>query len=219
MKVDLKKAAASALSFAHLAGIGGKPAAKSRAAEDDDKKDDGERDHEDGDAKDKRAEEGDDKEKADDKDKNYARADDETDDEQAEDDKPEGDDDDKKSKSKSKASDEDKKDDDPDEEMRGNSTAAVARRREQARCASIFASSHAARNPVLAANLAFKTRMSRSEALAVLEATPTGAAAPTNASRASRNPNVGSGTNTQQSSQQSIATGWDAAFKKVQPRR
>ncbi|NVI06356.1 phage tail protein [Paraburkholderia sp. JPY454] len=43
--------------------------------------------------------------------------------------------------------------------MRGKSAVARARRREQARCAAIMGSKHAARNVELAANLAFKTRM------------------------------------------------------------
>lgn len=214
MKVDLKKTVASALSFAHLAGIGGKAAAKSRA-EDDDDKDKPERDHEDGDAKGGRAEGDDTDKKDDDKKDSNASADDDYNDGQTEDDKPEGDDDDKKSKSK--ASD-DKKDEDPDEEMRGNSAAASARRREQARCAAIFACPQAARNPVLAANLAFKTRMSRAEALAVLEATPAGAAA-VNTNRSARNPNVGAGGSAEPSSKQKVDSSWDAAFKKVTPQR
>ena len=80
--------------------------------------------------------------------------------------------------------------DDDDKEMRGNSPAAQARRREQARCAAIFASPAAARNPVLAATLAFTTRMSRTEAVAVLESTPAPASA-LHPQRAARNPQVG----------------------------
>jgi hypothetical protein len=61
--------------------------------------------------------------------------------------------------------------------------------------------------------------MSRAEALAVLEATPAGAAAPGNATRASRNPSVGAGGSVEPSSQQKVAASWDSAFKKVSPKR
>ena len=57
--------------------------------------------------------------------------------------------------------------------------------------AAIFSSKAAARNPVLAANLAFNTTMTRKEALAVLEGTPP--AQQPGAGRAARNPNLGAG--------------------------
>lgn len=210
---------ASALSFAHLAGIGKR--ARAEADEDDDDKDVGERDHEDGNVKKGKKAKGDD-------DKDYAE--DDSDDEQASDDDlpdsddgDEDDDGDKKGKKakKAKAEDEDAEDDedkeDRDVEMRGNSPLAKARRREQARCAAIFASKAAAGNPALAANLAFKTRMSRKEALAVLESTP--AASAPGAGRASRNPNVGTGASGSPTSQQAISANWDNAFKKAGGRR
>jgi len=207
MEMSLGKKVANALSFAHLAKIGSNAKAKS---EDDDKKDDGERDHEDGGVKKgNKAEDKKDDEYAEDDDTDAKASDDGQTDSEDGDNEDGGD---KKGK-KAKADD----DEDKDEEMRGNSVAAAARRREQARCATIFGSTAAARNPVLAANLAFKTRMSRDEALAVLEATPS--AAQNNLSRANRNPNVGAGASSSMTSQQAVASGWDRAFAKANPLR
>ncbi|MCU4119306.1 hypothetical protein [Variovorax sp. N23] len=181
---------ANALSFAHLGGIGRGKASK--AEEEEDKKD-------------AKAEGGDDEPEKDDDDKKPAASED--DGEYAEDDKPDEKDDDKKSgKAKGKAESEDD-DEDKDDEMRGSSASAKARVREQRRCAAIFASPAAARNPVLAANLAFKTRLTRTEALATLEATPAPASA-SHLSRAARNPNVGVD-GTKQSPQQVAAARWD----------
>lgn len=59
-------------------------------------------------------------------------------------------------------------DDDPHEEMSGSSPVAAARRHERARCAAIFDHPAAASNMVMAANLAFKTRLTRAEALEAL---------------------------------------------------
>ncbi|MGF6790174.1 hypothetical protein [Paraburkholderia sp. 35.1] len=107
--------------------------------------------------------------------------------------------------------------DDGDEEMHGSSVEARARRREQARCAAIFSSHAAARNPVLAANLAFRTRLARGAALAVLESTP--AAPPANSGRVERNPRVGPGGTPGMNSRQAIASAWDHAFAKVNARK
>jgi hypothetical protein len=184
MTTSIQKAVANALSFAHLASLGRGKAA--RASEgDDDKKDD---------KKDAKAEDEKPSDDDDDKDKKETKAEDDEPDASAsadDDDKPDEDnkDDDKKSKSKAKAEDED----DDDEEMRGNSSAARARRREQARCAAIFASPAAAKNPVLAANLAFKSRMGRVEALTLLESTPAAAGSNGYGDRSARNPRVGAG--------------------------
>lgn len=219
MTTSLKKAVANALSFAHLASVGrAKPAAK---ADNDGDKDEPERDHEDGDArKAKKAES--DKPDEDDKDKDAKSAKAEDDDESMEgDDQPDsddGDEDDDGDKKGKKARAPDGDDDDKDEEMRGKSAVAQGRLREQARCAAIFASPAAARNPVLAANLAFKSRMGRTEALGILEGTPA-AAAPVNTARAARNPNVGAGGSAQPTSQQAVAASWDQAFAKVNPTR
>lgn len=214
--MTLRKKVASALSFAHLTGIG----SQSRAADDaPEKKDDGkakkakkaeddepekkDQDREDGNVK--KAKSGDD----DDDDKDNA-----SDDGSDADDEDEDDGDEKKAKAKGAKAD----DEDGDDEMSGNSAAAAARRRERARCAAIFGSKAAAKNPALAANLAFNTRMTRSEALVVLENSPA-AAASDHSGRSARNPSLGGGGTAQVSSGQAIATGWDAAFKATAPRR
>jgi len=62
-----------------------------------------------------------------------------------------------------------KGDDDSSDEMHGH---AAARRRERSRCAAIMGCQAAARNPALAAGLAFKTRLSRQEAIQFLESLP-----------------------------------------------
>jgi hypothetical protein len=207
---------ANALSFAHLAGMGRAKSARAEE-EDEDKKD--EQDREEGNAKSKRAD--DDKEKPKDDD-NFAEGEDGDEELSAGDDDDSDEDTDKKNKKakKAKASgDGEDGDEDKDEEMRGNTAAASARRREQARCAAIFASPAAAKNPVLAANLAFKTRTPRHEAVAILEGTPAAANAPDRNRRADRNPNIAGGENNDRSSQQSKQSRWDAAFAKVNPQR
>lgn len=113
------------------------------------------------------------------------KAADETDDdsEVEDDDKKKG----KKAKAKSKAKAEDKDDEDEkcegdddldEEEMRGSDEVAEARSRERGRCAAIFAHPAAAKNPALAASLAFETKNTRSEAIAILSAHGGTAAAP-----------------------------------------
>lgn len=189
---------ARALSFAHLAGIGARaedtPPKETPPKEDPNNKGSN----------------------ANDQDKNYAE------DEERKQREGESDEDykarmeelDEKEKSKKAEENPDKKPDaeDDDEEMRGNSACAKARRRERARCAAIFASPAAANNPVLAANLAFQTSMSRKEALAVLESTP--GARGTNPTRSAGNPNIG-GQAPAPSKQQAIASRWDDAFARV----
>lgn len=195
--MTIRSLAARGLSFAHLAGLNAKASkAEDEKPEDEDKKD----------AK----AEGDEPEDKDDDKKDAKRADDGDDKkEKAEDDAKAEDEDDKKN---AKADD----GDDDDEEMRGKSAVARARLREQARCASIFASKAAARNPVLAANLAFNTRMSRQEALAVLESTP---AAASHADRSARNPSIGTSGGAKQSPQQAMAARWDQNLKAANPSR
>lgn len=116
--------------------------------------------------------------------------------------------------SKAKADDADAEDDD-EEEMHGKSAAASARRRERARCAAIFASRAAARNPVLAANLAFNSNMARVAAVAMLESTPAPqSAGAKNADRAAKNPQIdppGAREQNAQSKQAASLASWDAA--------
>lgn len=220
------KRAAEALSFAHLAGVGAR-------AEDD--KNDG-HDIDDGGKHDVPAEasDGDD-------DKDYGRrakkakkADDGADDEDdgagkddlpGSDDGDEDDDGDSKGKRAKKAKraedpEDEEEDEDREIEMRGSSAIAKARRREQARCAAIFGCAAAGRNPELAANLAFKTRMARDEAIAILEATPGNRSAQgVNADRSARNPAVSGTGGPQVSAQHEIAKSWDRAFAAVAPQR
>ncbi|TDG23224.1 hypothetical protein EYW47_14935 [Paraburkholderia silviterrae] len=101
--------------------------------------------------------------------------------------------------------------------MRGNSAAARARRRERARCAAIFACKGAGRNTELAANLAFESTMTRSEAIAVLDKTR----GSTGGAQVRRNPSLGSGDAPRMSQEQAVAASWDAAFQKAgsKPRR
>ncbi|MFL9997971.1 hypothetical protein PQR34_42925 [Paraburkholderia sediminicola] len=213
---------ARALSFAHLTGT----AAQARAADDDDKPP-AERDHEDGDAKKgSKASGAQDDTGPEDDDRSARAADDGGDD-----DKPADDEDNdsgkgkrsrkaKSARAEDEGEDEDARaEDDPDDdkEMRGHSPLALARRREQARCALIFASKAAARNPSLAAQLAFNTRLPRGEAVALLEASPVPASVTATPDRAARNPHVGPGGSVQVSSTQAIAASWDRAFASVIP--
>ncbi|SEI42415.1 hypothetical protein [Paraburkholderia diazotrophica] len=222
--MSIRTLAARGLSFAYLGG------SKSRAAraEDDDRRDDDERAEDDEmDEQDR-----DDRDSGDSKGKKGRRA------EERDDDKPDAEDknddevekDSGKGKKGQRAEDDDKDpdaeeddDSDPDAEddegeMRGKSAAARARRREQARCAAIMGSKAAARNPVLAANLAFKTRMTRDEAIATLEGTPAPASA-AHSNRAARNPNLGADGGTKPSRQQALAARWDENLKAANPSR
>lgn len=129
----------------------------------------------------------------------------------------------RKAKAKKEKDDEEEaraaKADDDEEEMRGNSPVAQARNRERARCAAIFASEAAGRNPVLAAQLAFTTRMTRSEALGVLEAAPAaampGARTAERVARADNPILTPGGGGAQKPSGQVIAAGWESAMKKA----
>lgn len=201
------KQMAKALTFSHLTHVGARARVedddeeddkKSRAQEDNDKKDD----------KEARAEEDDDR-KDDDKKDDAARAEDDDDKPHDEDKGKRG----KKAKSRAGNGDDENADDD-DEEMHGKSAIAAARLRERERCAAIFACRAAGRNPELAANLAFSTRMTRTEAVAVLQGTPP-PASPDNPERAARNPRVGPGGSPQLTSQQAIADSWDRAFARA----
>ncbi len=232
--MTLSSRLAGALSFAHLAGIGARRSKAARAdddlPEDDDRADDDERDDDNDREPDgkkgkrarraKRAKAG---KRADDDDPDA-----EDDDPDAEDDDPdadaddpdaEDDDDDKdpplgrKARRAKRADDDDPDAEDDEDEMRGKSAVARARRRERARCAAIFGSRHAARNPALAANLAFNTSMSRKEALAVLRDTPGGSAG--SHGRADRNPKLGSDGGQSSSRAEQVAGSWERAMGKV----
>lgn len=216
--MSIRSLAARGLSFAHLAGI-----APRGARADDDKKDDDENARaDDDDQEEQDRDDGDSGSKG----KKGKRAEDRTDDPDAEDDKDDDvEDDSGKGKRGKRADDGDDEDDDSDpdaedddDEMRGKSASARARRREQARCAAIMGSKAAGRNVELAANLAFKTRMTRQEALAILRTSPAGASAQSQA-RAERNPRLGAGGSVQRNSAQEASAGWERAFGKVAGRR
>ncbi|WP_261541772.1 hypothetical protein [Burkholderia multivorans] len=106
-------------------------------------------------------------------------------------------------------------DDDDEEEMRGKSAVAKARRRERARCAAIFGCKAAGKNPVLAANLAFNTSMTRRQAIRVLNETP----APQASYGARRNPNLGTGAEHSPTREQAVAASWDRAFARARGAR
>lgn len=198
------------LSFAHL-GRGGR--AEERPADDDDSgkgkrgsraaedEDDEQQDREDGNSK------------------NGSRAEGGESDEDDEDEDDKTDNGGRGKKGKRAAEDDDNEradeDDDDEEEMRGNSASARARRRERARCAAIFASKGAGRNPVLAAKLAFTTRMTRSEAISVLE----GAPAPEGSRGQRQNPRLAIDGDRNMSGDQSIQASWDRAFEKAGAKR
>lgn len=209
---------ASALSFAHLAGIGSMRGKNARAdedeeerkkdarAEDDEEDDDLPSDDDKKNRKAKRAKAGED---ADDNDDDL---DADEDDHDAEDD-DEGDKKSRRAKGSKSADDDDPDAEDDEDELHGKSAVASARRRERARCAAIFGSRYAARNPVLAASLAFNTSMTRDQALTVLRDTPAGASAASG--RSDRNPRLGAGGDDSPSRQVAIASRWDRAMSKV----
>jgi len=205
MSQTLRSRVASALSFAHLAGLGlGRPSAQAADEDDPDKKNKTSAE-DDPDKKDQDRENGDSKNAAADDDKK--QRDGESDEDYAKRMKAADEDDPEKDKKDTDAAAED-----DDEEMRGKSEAASARRRERARCAAIFACRHAARNPVLAANLAFNTTMTRQEAIAVLRETP---AASNDNGRSARNPDLGAGGDLAASSSKAIESRWDKHMKHV----
>lgn len=191
---SLTRKVASALSFAHLAGFAGKARAEGDDPDDKEKKDQatGDDPKNDKEAKGAKADDDERKQRDDESDDEYAKRMKAMDDQEAEDEERNKD---------------AKADDDSDEEMRGNGSAAAARRRERARCATIFGSRAAGKNPVLAANLAFNTAMTRKEALAVLEGTPAPAASVTR-----RNPSLDASGGTGQTRAQAMAASWDTAL-------
>ncbi|BCF96628.1 hypothetical protein PPGU19_011970 [Paraburkholderia sp. PGU19] len=227
--MSIRSLAARGLSFAHLASLSNRA---SKAEDDEEKKDaraegdsddeeeNTDRNRDDGDSKKSkkaRAEDDDDDGAEDDGQKSGKKAKkaedgDESKDYAEEDDDDGAEDDGQKS---GKRAEEDG--DDEDEEMRGKSAVARARRREQARCAAIMGHKAAGRNVVLAANLAFNTRMGRKEAIAVLQATP--AASTPGQGRQARNPNLGAGGEMHRNPQREASAGWDRAFSKATGKR
>ncbi|MDW3683944.1 hypothetical protein RA280_19780 [Cupriavidus sp. CV2] len=198
--MSIRSLAARGLSFAHLNGL----SAKAKAEDNEEKKDARAEDEE----EEKEKAESEDDKKEDDK---STKA------EEDEDEKEKAEEDDEKKGAKAEEDEDSDPDaEDDDGEMRGKSAVARARRREQARCAAIFASKAAARNPVLAANLAFKTRMTRAEAIATLEGTPAPATA-AHVNRATRNPSLGADGGAKPSPQQALAARWDANLKAANP--
>lgn len=87
------------------------------------------------------------------------------------------------------------RDEDSEDELLDDGAMAAARQRERARCQAILGCEAAATNRTLAHKLAFTTRMTRTEAIAMLQLAP---ACPEpdryNQARADRNPRVGSPT-------------------------
>ncbi|NHN83659.1 hypothetical protein GOB93_03265 [Acetobacter musti] len=109
--------------------------------------------------------------------------------EDPDDDKPEDDKTGKKGKKAKKADDsapDDDGDDDTDAEDEKDEDKASARARERGRCAAIFRSAAAARNPAAAAEIAFGTTLTRSAAVRLLSTMP--GAAPVQASAEKRAP-------------------------------
>lgn len=203
--MSIRSLAARGLSFAHLAGLSSRAA----RAEDDENK---QRENESDEDYAKRMEEKDKEEEE------ARKAEEERKDEEARKAEEERE---KEEEARARGENDDDTDpdaEDDDEEMRGKSAVARARLREQARCAAIFASRAAARNPMLAANLAFKTRMTRAEAIATLEGTPAPASA-SHTNRAARNPNLGVDGGSKPSRQQALAARWDANLKAANPSR
>ena len=204
----------SALSFAHLAGL---PFKATKAGSDDQDKKNSEDDVPDDTKKESRraqredesddeyADFNDEQDEKDKKSKGKAKSEENDDDETAEDDDKKND-------------DEDKKDDDEDE-MRGKSAAASARRRERSRCAAILGSKYAVNNVVLAANLAFKTTMTRNQAVGVLRDTPAAVESNNSDRTARRNPSLGSGGEQANGSKAAVESSWDRAYSRaISPR-
>ncbi|MDK8217624.1 MULTISPECIES: hypothetical protein [Sphingomonas] len=177
---------AGASRFAHFAGLS-RSTARRRAADDDQDEPKGKRG---------RASEDDEDEHADEdepKGKRSHRASDDDDDDQDESEASDDDEDEPKGKRSRRASDDDDDDqgepkgkrsrrasdddddtdaEDDEDELNGKSSAAGARRREQARIAHILGNKAAANNPALAVSLACTTRMSRHAAVRVLRDQP-----------------------------------------------
>jgi hypothetical protein len=133
--------------------------AKGRRAEEDDDEDDAPKSRK---AKGRRAEEDDDEDDAPKSRKAKGRRAEEDDDEE---DGPKG----RRTAAEDDDEDEEERQDDADDR---DPKARAARKRERARCAAIFGSKHAAGRVAAAANLAFNTKMTASQAIVVLKTLP-----------------------------------------------
>lgn len=197
-----------AMSFAHLAGV--KPSAK-RAEEEETPK-----------GKRAKAEDDEDEDKAEDPDEEEetpkgkkarrAKAEDDEDEDKAEDEDDED-----------KAEDPDEEEDkaeDPDEEdepPKGRKAKAAkptaefnrGRKAERQRCARIFGSPAAGRNPAAAAELAFNTNLTSSQAISVLKTQGPAAG------RSRANPDLGADRDRTERPGGQASSGWDKAFAKA----
>jgi hypothetical protein len=155
--------------------------AKGRRAEDDDQDDDAPKSRK---AKGRRAEEDDDEDDAPKSRKAKGRRAEEDDDEddapksrkakgrRAEEDDDEDDDTDPKGRRTAAEDDDEDEEERQDDEDDRDPKARAARKRERARCAAIFGSKHASGRVAAAANLAFNTKMTASQAIGVLKTLP-----------------------------------------------
>ena len=150
---------ASTSTFAHLLGLGGANAGKTKAETDDERTKREEQEREDA----QKANGG--------KGKTKAEGGDDKPDDQGEDESDED------YKERKKREQEDAEDEEDDEDEKDAKKKAV-RMRERARCSAIFASPAAGVRPDLAAHFAFATNLSRRDAVATLEVAAQGGAAP-----------------------------------------
>lgn len=100
------------------------------------------------------------------------------------------------------------------EDMKKTSTSGP-RRRERARVAAILAHPSAKTNTVLALHLALNTDMPRGQACAALDAAPPAAEGLSERMKSMAGRSAGPGTAQQPTNSASIASGWGAAFAKV----
>jgi hypothetical protein len=93
---------------------------------------------------------------------------------------------------------------------------AKGRHAERNRCAAIFAHPNAAKQPDFAGNLAFNTRLTKAEALVLMESAPAAATGRLGERMASvPQPRLGPGGAPETGSAQAIGASWDRAFAKV----
>jgi hypothetical protein len=207
---------AGASRFAHFAGLS---RASTRAADDEDDKQGRRAEDENGGDSADGNDDGDDEPKG--KKGKRGKADDDDGGKDASDNDDAGDDEPKGKRGKAEENDDDTSaEDDDEDEMKGKSSAASARRREQARISHILGHKAAANNPLLAVSLACTTRMTRKEAVAVLQQQPAradqddGGNRHARRDRQDRNARLG-GDAPAPSGKQAIAASWGAAFEKV----